>query len=378
MREHAREIGAVVHPHAVAREKRSLAQSFLSLRDLSKRYPNGTLAVDGASVDVHEGELVSFLGPSGCGKTTLLRLIAGFETPTRGEIWLSGRRLDTLPPNRRGTTMVFQGYALFPHLNVFENVAYGLRVRHLGGAMLRDRVVRALELVGLSGLEGVAPSQLSGGQQQRVALARALVLEPSLLLFDEPLSNLDAKLREQMRLEIRALQQRLGITAVYVTHDQAEAMTLSDRIAIMRAGRIEQVASPRDVYEAPATRFVADFIGRAAFVPARALAAAGGLIDVELFGYRVRVKAAESISAGAPVDVLVRPEALTLSAEGDGARGVVTQATFLAGSAQYVVQIQGLPFVAIETSPPGHRLLTEGSEVRVRLREDLLRALPIG
>ncbi len=356
--------------------QRATAPGFLALRDLTKRYSNGALAVDGATVDVSKGELVSFLGPSGCGKTTLLRMIAGFETPTRGEIWLKGQRLDSLPPNRRGATMVFQGYALFPHLTVFENVAYGLRVRHLGGGALRERVARTLELVGLTGLGERSPAHLSGGQQQRVALARALVLEPSLLLFDEPLSNLDAKLREQMRLEIRALQQRLGITAVYVTHDQAEAMTLSDRIAIMNAGHIEQVASPREVYEAPATRFVADFIGRATFVPSRALAREGDWVDVELLGRRMRVRAAQGVAAGAPIDVLVRPEALALSPGGDGAQGVVTQATFVAGAAQYLVQAGELSFMAAEASPPGHALLPEGSNVRVEIRESLLRAFP--
>ncbi len=348
----------------------------LSLRGLSKRYPNGTLAVDRVSLEVREGELLSFLGPSGCGKTTILRLIAGFETPTAGEIWLARKRLDLLPPNRRGATMVFQGYALFPHLSVFENVAYGLRVRGVRGGDLRERVARTLDLVGLKGLGDRQPSQLSGGQQQRVAVARALVLEPSLLLFDEPLSNLDAKLREQMRLEIRALQQRLGITAVYVTHDQAEAMTLSDRIAIMSAGRIEQVGPPREVYESPETRFVADFIGRATFLPARVTAATDRAIEVDLLARRLLVRG--SGAPGSIVDVMVRPEAVTLRAPEDGVAGVIAQATFVGGHAQYVVRVGELGLVAAEAVGPGTALLAEGASVRVSLVAELLRAFPSG
>ncbi len=326
------------------------------------------------TLDVREGELVSFLGPSGCGKTTLLRLIAGFESPSPGQIWLAGKRLDLVPPNRRGTTMVFQGYALFPHLSVFENVAYGLRVRRVGGSALRAHVARALDLVGMTGLEARQPSQLSGGQQQRVALARALVLEPALLLFDEPLSNLDAKLREQMRLEIRALQQRVGITAVYVTHDQGEAMTLSDRIAIMSAGRIEQVGAPREVYESPTTRFVADFIGRATFLPARVLAAGSGGVEIALLGRRVRAPADDALAPGAQIEVMVRPEAVALRADGDGVAGVVEQATFVGGVAQYVVRVGELRLLATEAIAPGTALIRQGATVRVSLRPELLRA----
>ncbi len=350
-----------------------MSDAFLSIRAVAKRYPNGTLAVDGVSLDVREGELVSFLGPSGCGKTTLLRLIAGFETLTAGEIWLAGRRLDLLPPNRRGATMVFQGYALFPHLSVFENVAYGPRVRGIRGQALAGRVERALELVGLRGLERRQPSQLSGGQQQRVALARALILEPSLLLFDEPLSNLDAKLREQMRLEIRALQQRVGITAVYVTHDQAEAMTLSDRIAVMNSGRIEQADPPRVVYEGPATRFVADFIGKATFLAARVLESAPGTVEVELLGQRLRVLATGTLAAGQAVEVVVRPEAVALDVEG-GIDAVVAQSTFVGGLAQYVLRVGEERILATRPLAPGATLLAEGEPIRVALRAEMLRA----
>jgi len=206
------------------------------------------VAVNNVSLHVQRGELVTLLGPSGCGKTTLLRMIAGFEDPTHGDIYFADKRVNDLAPNQRNAAMVFQSYALFPHLNVLENVAFGLRLQHLAGAEIKKRVAGVLELVGLTGLENRATSQLSGGQQQRVALARAIVMEPQILLFDEPLSNLDAKLREQMRIEIRQLQQRLGTTSVYVTHDQAEAMSMSDRIVVMNQGRVEQVGTPLDIW----------------------------------------------------------------------------------------------------------------------------------
>ncbi|MCL7453187.1 MAG: ABC transporter ATP-binding protein, partial [Anaerolineae bacterium] len=206
------------------------------------------VAVDHVDIEIQEGELVTLLGPSGCGKTTTLRLIAGFEFPTQGIIRLDGQVINDEPPHKRNMSMVFQSYAVFPHLSVYENIAYGLNVQRLSKTEVRRRVAQVLELVELTGLENRAPNQLSGGQQQRVALARALVMEPKVLLMDEPLSNLDAKLREQMRTEIRRIQKRLGITSVYVTHDQVEAMTLSDRIVVMNLGRIEQVGSPTEIY----------------------------------------------------------------------------------------------------------------------------------
>ncbi|RMF80390.1 MAG: ABC transporter ATP-binding protein, partial [Chloroflexi bacterium] len=223
-------------------------------------------AVNNVSLSINEGEFVTLLGPSGCGKTTTLRLVAGFELPTDGRIVLDGVNIANQPPDKRDMAMVFQSYALFPHMSVFDNVSYGLKVRRMSGATIKKKVDAVLELVGLTGLGDRQPNQLSGGQQQRVALARALVVEPRVLLFDEPLSNLDAKLRVQMRSEIRQLQRRLNITSVYVTHDQVEAMALSDRIVIMNAGRIEQIGVPSQIYRYPQTRFVADFIGRANFV----------------------------------------------------------------------------------------------------------------
>src|SRR5512142_1519435 len=233
---------------------------YLKLQDIVKIFParqgnKEVAAVNHVSLDIEQGELITLLGPSGCGKTTTLRMIAGFEFPTQGTIRLDGQPINMLPPHQREMSMVFQSYAIFPHLNVIENVAYGLNVKHVAKEEIRKRVADVLELVQLTGLETRAPNQLSGGQQQRVALARALVMSPKVLLMDEPLSNLDAKLREQMRNEIRRIQQTIGITSVYVTHDQIEAMTLSDRIVVMNQGVIEQIGAPTELYSRPISRF---------------------------------------------------------------------------------------------------------------------------
>src|SRR5712671_4414074 len=232
----------------------------LEVRELTKRY-SPLVSVGPISFEVHEGEFFSLLGPSGCGKTTTLRCIAGFEALSGGSIRVGGERLDDKPPHRRDVGLVFQNYALFPHLSVFDNVAFGLKLRRVAKAEIVERVGRILRLVDLSPLADRFPAQLSGGQQQRVAIARSLVLEPRMLMFDEPLSNLDFKLRIQMRYELRDLQRRLGKTAVYVTHDQTEALALSDRIAVLSHGRIEQIGTPAEIYERPDSAFVAEFIG---------------------------------------------------------------------------------------------------------------------
>jgi iron(III) transport system ATP-binding protein len=271
--------------------------------------------------------------------------------------------------------MVFQGYALFPHLTVFENVAYGLRVRAVRGDALRRRTNDALGLVGLGGLGERRPQQLSGGQQQRVALARALVLEPKLLLFDEPLSNLDAKLREQMRLEIRTLQQRVGITSVYVTHDQAEAMTLADRIAVMDAGRIAQLGTPRKIYDEPADRFVAEFVGHANFLRAVVVEPGDSTVVVELLSARRTASAAPgAYAAGGDVEVMVRPEEVHLVPGGDGVAATVERASFLGGSAIYQLRCGSEVLLATAPMERGVALHAEGSAVGIRIRDGALRA----
>src|SRR6266700_3374076 len=255
----------------------------LEVRELTKRY-SPQVSVGPISFEVHEGEFFSLLGPSGCGKTTTLRCIAGFETPSEGSIHLEGARIDAQPPNRRNIGLVFQSYALFPHLTVFENIAFGLRLRRVPLPEMKQRVGLALDLVGLPDLAGRSPRQLSGGQQQRIAIARSVVLEPRILLFDEPLSNLDFKLRLQMREELRNLQRRLGKTSIYVTHDQTEALALSDRIAVLSQGRIEQIGTPDEIYERPASAFVAEFIGSSNMLPVRIVERRSEVTQIETEG----------------------------------------------------------------------------------------------
>src|SRR5215831_16163260 len=289
----------------------------LDVRGLTKRY-SSQVSVGPLSFDVMEGEFFSLLGPSGCGKTTTLRCIAGFETPSAGSISLGGERLDDKPPHRRDVGLVFQSYALFPHLTVFDNVAFGLRLRRLPKNDIADRVDRILQLVDLSGMAARFPVQLSGGQQQRVAIARSLVLEPRILMFDEPLSNLDFKLRIQMRGELRDLQRRLGKTSIYVTHDQTEALALSDRIAVLSHGRIEQIGTPAEIYERPASAFVAEFIGSSNMLRGRIIerGETGTIVATET-GLRLRCRPEpEGEVESAEVPVLLRPERIHVEAPG--------------------------------------------------------------
>jgi iron(III) transport system ATP-binding protein len=323
-----------------------MTNAFLDLQHLTKIFTarGAVRAVDDASIAIDKGELVTLLGPSGCGKTTTLRMIAGFELPDEGQIVLDERDITSVPPNRRDTAMVFQSYAIFPHLTVDENIAYGLRVKRMPSAEVRRRVDAIAEVAGLEGLLRRQPNQLSGGQQQRVALARALVMEPKVLLFDEPLSNLDAKLRVQMREQIRSLQQRFGITAVYVTHDQAEAMALSDRIVVMNQGKVEQIASPTEIYLHPATPFVAEFIGQANFLPGRLESVQSGTARVSALGQVVEaeIQAGTGYASGESVTLVIRPEWLNMSANGAAGAGVpgeVRRAVFLGSVAEYDVQV---------------------------------------
>jgi ABC-type Fe3+/spermidine/putrescine transport system ATPase subunit len=295
------------------------------------------VAVDDVSLDVADGEFLTLLGPSGCGKTTTLRMIAGFLAPDAGDIWFDERRMTEVPPHKRNTAMVFQSYALFPHMSVAENVGFGLLMRKLPKAQRAERIAEALELVSLSGLEGRRPGQLSGGQQQRVALARAIVTRPDILLFDEPLSNLDAKLREKVRVEIRELQRRLKITAIYVTHDQAEALAVSDRIVVMNRGRIEQLGDPDTIYRAPDTAFVADFIGLTNIVE-------GTLLDdrtVDTPVGRLRIGAPPPKSGR--VTLIWRPEDMKPTVNGGDNRlsGTVRQVVFRGNVTEFIFDVNG-------------------------------------
>lgn len=331
----------------------------IEIRGVVKRFGSVT-AVDRAELQIVDDELFTLLGPSGCGKTTLLRLIAGFYRPDAGEIVLGGRVVDALPPYQRKIGMVFQNYALWPHMTVFENVAYGLRLRKLSRQEVESRVAEGLSKVNLSGLEGRYPGQLSGGQQQRVALARALVLNPDILLLDEPLSNLDAKIRVQVRTEIRRLQKELGITTVYVTHDQEEALSLSDRVAVMRDGKVLQVGTPKELYERPLTRFVADFIGTNNFIAGRVTERRGEHVVVETLLGRFAAIPNVGVGPGAACVLAVRPENVTIGAgpaappDGNVIRGRVTFASYLGNTLRYDVEADRGQVVKADIRDPWH------------------------
>ncbi len=353
----------------------------LVLEAVSKTFPQhdgqGEIhAVDQVSLTIHEGEFVTLLGPSGCGKTTTLRLISGFELASDGRILLDGKDISNRPPNKRDMAMVFQSYALFPHMTVSKNIAYGLRVQRVAGKELKERVERVLDLMDLHGLGGRRPNELSGGQQQRVALARSLVVEPRVLLFDEPLSNLDAKLRVQMRSEIRNIQRRLNITSVYVTHDQVEAMALSDRIVVMNQGKIEQIGSPEEIYRRPTSRFVADFIGRANFLEARIESVEGDQAEVELLGQCVHVPVTFSVAVGDRLTAVLRPEALSLLEDPQLVQGVVEQAMYLGSSIDYVVQVNDQKLIVVETDPRAQFVFREGQTLGVTFAPSTVHLLP--
>ena len=310
-------------------------------------------AVKDTSLEIEAGTFVTLLGPSGCGKTTTLRMIAGFESPDEGEIYLGDEAINKLTPNKRDTAMVFQSYALLPHYNIFDNVAYGLKLRKLPKDVIREKVMRILDLVKLTGMESRMTNQLSGGQQQRVALARALVIEPSVLLFDEPLSNLDAKLRVQMRTEIRRIQQEVGITAIYVTHDQSEAMAISDKIIIMNKGVVAQMGTPQEVYYHPVDEFVADFIGEANFLKGKYIGDDGDYSILDFEGNKLPAPKKGNLVLGDEYTAVLRPEAAKLGDMG-GFECEVVLSCFMGGYQNYHVMV-GDTLVKLEDHNPKNR-----------------------
>jgi putative spermidine/putrescine transport system ATP-binding protein len=319
--------------------------TFLQLSGVRKAFPGGVVAVEDFNLSAERGEFVSFLGPSGCGKTTTLRMIAGFESPTAGTIHIDGKDVTDRPPNRRNVGMVFQSYALFPNMSVADNIAFGLKLRGTSGDAIRKRVDELLELIHLQDRGSRYPYQLSGGQQQRVALARALAIEPTVLLLDEPLSALDAKIRVALRHEIRQIQRHLGITTVYVTHDQEEALELSDRIVVMSEGHVEQIGSPFEIYNFPATPFVASFVGTLNAIAARIVDAAAGRLAIG--DQHIRTTSPVSGAAGDVVSVALRPEMITLVEGGGGTASPghnvisanVTDVAFLGSVVRFSVRV---------------------------------------
>jgi iron(III) transport system ATP-binding protein len=339
----------------------------IAIKGLTKRFSAGAdapAAVSNLELDIKDNQFVTLLGPSGCGKTTTLRMIAGYIVPDTGTIHINGRLLSApgsvVPPDQRGMGMVFQNYAVWPHKTVYENVVFGLKVRKTPSAEAKKRVADALALVNLTGLEQRYPNELSGGQQQRVALARSLVVEPEILLLDEPLSNLDAKLREQMRVELKRLQRRTGITFVYVTHDQAEALALSDQIAVIHGGRLQQYGTPQEVYAKPANRVVADFMGLVNLVPAKVtgpgtIAVAGGLA----------LTVALATGTGDNVEVAIRPENVRLGASATGPYATITERTFLGNITEYYASLDSGPTLRVQTHPG--QVFAVGDKVSVEI-----------
>ncbi len=351
----------------------------IELRNVTKRYGD-IVANDHINLSIRRGELMTLLGPSGCGKTTALRCITGHITPDEGRVFIDGQDVTDLPTHRRELGMVFQNFALFPHMTVYENVEFPLMIRRLSKSERHEKVMEALRLIRLEGYEEHYPRQLSGGQQQRVGLARALVYRPKVLLLDEPLSNLDAKLREEMRFEIRELIDRLGITAVYVTHDQAEALALSDRVAVMRAGRIEQVGTPDEIYDRPQSRFVADFIGLSDFLEGQVtdidLTDATATVTVE--GLKVEVAAIPDMAVGQKVLLFVRPndvEVLPASqpAEANVYDATVSQMTYLGDRIDYRIVLCDSLELRVQTD--GKVRFERGAPVKVRLPKDRCRVI---
>jgi spermidine/putrescine transport system ATP-binding protein len=358
-----------------------MAGGEVQLVDLVKRFGDFT-AVDGLNLLMPPGEFFSLLGPSGCGKTTTLRMIAGFERPSEGQILLDGEDMASTPPHKRNVNTVFQNYALFPHLTVEKNVAFGLKYQNLSKQEQAEKVGRALELVRLGGFERRRPSQLSGGQQQRVALARALILNPAVLLLDEPLGALDAKLRKALQIELKTIQEEVGITFIYVTHDQEEALTMSDRIAVMSNGRVDQIGPPKEVYEEPATAYVADFLGVSNLMDATASGPAEGGCRVRHGEFELIAGQGEEDAMG-EVKLCIRPERVELAeADATGPNlvpGMVERVVYVGSVLHVLVNLAPGDKIQVWTPNEGGALpFAQGTPVKVRFPQDALRVLPQG
>ncbi|MCX7654338.1 MAG: ABC transporter ATP-binding protein [Fervidobacterium sp.] len=354
-----------------------MKQVSLKLENVSKIFKDfrGTeiKAVNEITFTVKPGEFVTLLGPSGCGKTTTLRMIAGFEKPTSGRILINDVNVVDIPPWKRDTAMVFQSYGLFPHMNVKENIAYGLKMRKLQKEEIERKVEAILKIVGLEGFGERPPSSLSGGQQQRVALARALVVEPSVLLFDEPLSNLDVLLREQMRIEIKRIQKEVGITAIYVTHDRTEALTLSDKIVLMNTGKIEQTGSPEDIYERPVSKFAAEFMGKINFFPIEVVEKSSECTYINLNGKRYKIPSLPT-AKGERFVLGCRPEGLKISEDGP-ISGRIRTIVYLGNFCEYYVDTD-FGEVMIKILPPFDKNLVEGMGVKINIVPEIAKIIP--
>ena len=358
----------------MAKEKKGVRLEHISKIYQDPKTGKDFYAVKDTSLEITPGSFVTLLGPSGCGKTTTLRMIAGFESPDEGEIYLGGEAINALTPNKRDTAMVFQSYALLPHYNIFDNVAYGLKLRKMDKATIQEKVTRILKLVGLEGMEERMTNQLSGGQQQRVALARALVLEPGVLLFDEPLSNLDAKLRVTMRTEIRRIQQEAGITAIYVTHDQSEAMALSDQIIIMEKGVVAQIGTPQEIYYHPASEFVADFIGEANFLKGKLSDKAGDSGTVTVEGTAVPVIGVENLAEGKDCTLVLRPESAVLADKGVLPCKVIVSC-FMGSYQNYHVMVGDTLVKITDFNPRNKKIYNVGDEAWVDFEKENVHVL---
>ncbi len=358
----------------MAKEKKGVRLEHISKIYKDPKTKKDFYAVKDTTLDIEAGTFVTLLGPSGCGKTTTLRMIAGFESPDEGEIYLGGEPINELTPNKRDTAMVFQSYALLPHYNIYDNVAYGLKLRKLSKEEIREKVTNILKLVGLEGMESRMTNQLSGGQQQRVALARALVLEPGVLLFDEPLSNLDAKLRVTMRTEIRRIQQEAGITAIYVTHDQSEAMAISDKIIIMDKGVVAQMGTPQEIYYHPNSEFVADFIGEANFLKGSILTADGNNGTADINGNVLELHDIAGRKAGDKCTLVLRPEAAVVADEGQLPCDVILS-TFMGSYQNYHVMVGDTLVKITDFNPKNKKIYNVGDKAYVKFDTDSLHVI---